>query len=215
MGDELYAVAPHCWRMVLCSHGGSPIGAATNDTTTVRPRTNRVYCNERSQSTEMGKHRMLHTLHVLAAISFIWIVGIFLLRDTSFGVGETFIASFATISFVSTLGGELGFAVGILALVVAASRRQIAWCALFALLLVLLHVLPVLIFRALIISRILVYPNFLDLYAAPSGVFGRYWWTVLLPALIPGAAFIYAGKVLAAAQSGPAVADLTRTSLRS
>src|SRR5258708_31441869 len=133
--------------MVLCSHGGSPIGAATNDTTTVRPRTNRVYCNERSQSTEMGKHRMLHALHVLAAISFIWIVGIFLLLDTSFGVGETFIASCATISFVSTLGGELGFAVGLLALVVAAFRPHIACCALFVLLLSLPHFLSLFSFR--------------------------------------------------------------------
>jgi hypothetical protein len=140
-------------------------------------------------------------------------VGLFLPFFTPFSLGVPFHALFTTLSLLSTLGGELGFAVGILALVVAASRRQIAWCALFALFLVLLQVLPALVFQAMFISRAFVFPNFLDLVAAPPGVLGSFRWVVLLPALLPGAAFIYAAKVVAAEEGGPTVADLTRTPL--
>lgn len=158
---------------------------------------------------------MLRMLRVLAAISFVWMVGFFLLRFAPVGLGVPFNRRYETISFLSTLGGELAFAVGILALAVAMSRRQIAWSALFASLLVLLQILPPLILYARTIAQNFAYPNFLDLFAAPPGVFGRYSWAALLPALIPGVAFIYAAKVLAAEQSDRVFADVTRTPLRS
>jgi hypothetical protein len=44
-------------------------------------------------------------------------VGLFLLRFTPLGSGVRFMVPPVTISFLSTLSGELGFAVGILALV--------------------------------------------------------------------------------------------------
>jgi len=157
---------------------------------------------------------MLRRLRVLAAISFVWMVGLFQLRFTPLGSGVYFMVPFATISFLSTLGAELSFAVGILAVVVAASRRQIAWCVLFALLLALLHVLPVLIFRELTVFRTVAYPNFLDLYAAPPEVFGANAWLILLPALIPGKAFIYARMVQDGEDRGPELADVTRAPLR-
>jgi hypothetical protein len=144
---------------------------------------------------------MLRTLRVLAAISFIWMGGLFLSRVTDLGGG----AAFAAISWLSGLGGELGFAVGILALVVTASRRQIAWCVLFALLLALLHVPPLLLFRP---SP--VYPDFLALFTAPMVLFGRYTWVVLLLALIPALAFIYTLRVRAgrlAPRAPPAVEE--------
>jgi hypothetical protein len=152
---------------------------------------------------------MLRTLRMLAAISFVWMVGFFLLRVTIIASGVRFMVPFATFSLLSTLCGELGFAVGILALVATVSRRQIAWCVLFALLLALLHVLPLLIFRP---SPS--YPDFLALFEAPPVIFGRYIWVVLLPALIPGLAFIYARMVQEVRRVAPEFADVTRAPLR-
>jgi hypothetical protein len=150
---------------------------------------------------------MLRTLRVLAVVGFAWMVGLFLQRVTGVGGGKPFMAPFTPISFLSTLGGELSFAVGILALMVTASRRQIAWCGLFALLVALLHVLPVLFFQSLLKFPNSVYPDFLSLFAVPLGPRA---WVVLLPALIPGVAFIYTLMV----QDGrPMVAVATRPPL--
>ena len=85
-----------------------------------------------------------------------------------------------------------------MALVATASRRHIAWCALFALLLALLHVLPLLIFRTP------PYPNFLALYEAPLELFGRNTWVILLPALIPAVTWVY---TLFAEDRRPVVAE--------
>lgn len=125
---------------------------------------------------------MLRMLRLLAAISCGWMVGVFLLRLIG---GEAILGSFASVRLLSTLGGELGFVVGILALVVTASRREFAWFTLFALLVALLHVLPLLIFQTP------PYPTFLALFEAPPELLGSRTWVLLLPALLPGAAFIY------------------------
>ena len=125
---------------------------------------------------------MLRTLRILAAISFIWMVGSFLLAVTE-GSGYPFTSSRATYFLVASLRGELAFTVGILALVATASRRHVAWFALFALLVTLLHVLPQVIFQPPV--------NFLALFEAPPELAGQYAWVFLLPALIPGVAFVY------------------------
>jgi hypothetical protein len=91
--------------------------------------------------------------------------------------------SFATYTLAATLRGALCFAVGVLALVVTAIRRQILWFALFALLLVLLHMVTLLVFRPP--------ANTLGLFSAPLELLGQHAWITLTPALIPGAAFIY------------------------
>jgi hypothetical protein len=142
---------------------------------------------------------MMRTLRLLAAISFIWMVGSFVLAVTD-GSRYPFTSSFAIYAFVASLCGELVFAVGLLALVATASRRHVGWCALFALLLALLHVLPLLIFRTP------PYPNFLALFAAPLELFGRNAWVDLLPALIPGMTLIY---TLIAEDGRPVVAEET------
>ena len=91
---------------------------------------------------------------------------------------------------------------GVVALVATASRRHFAWCALFALLLVLLHVLPTFIFWTP------PYPDFLAIFAAPMELFGQKAWVILLPALIPGTAYAYA---LIAGDSRPAVTEEEET----
>jgi hypothetical protein len=144
---------------------------------------------------------MLRTLRILAAISFIWLVGSFLLAVTE-GSGYPFISSHATYFLVASLCGELVLIVGILALVATASRRRVAWFALFALLVTLLHVLPQIIFQPPV--------NFLALFEAPPELAGQYAWILLLPALIPGMAFVY---TLIARDDYHAVAKETRPSL--
>ena len=144
---------------------------------------------------------MLRTLRILAPISFVWMVGIFLIRVTSIGSGGP-IAVLpplppVIVGLLSTLGGELGFAVGVVALVAAVSHRQLAWGALFALLLVLLHVLPMFMYRTP------AFPDPLALFAAPLAIFGQKTWVILLPALIPAVVFAYA---LIAEDARPAVA---------
>jgi hypothetical protein len=144
---------------------------------------------------------MMRTLRLLAAISFISIVGSFVLAVAD-GARYPFTSSIAIYGFVASLGGELVFAVGLLALVATASRRHVAWFALFALLLALLHVLPLLIFRTP------PYPNFLALFAAPLELFGRNAWVILLPALIPGMTFVYTlvaedGRLVVAKETRP------------
>lgn len=129
---------------------------------------------------------MIRTLRILAAISFVWIVGFFLLTETGIR-GRLFAGPFAIYSFVSSLGGELGFAVGILALATTAMRRQFGWFALFALLLVLLNLLPLLVFQT---SMGFPYPNFLSIFELPRGN-GPLAWIVVLPALLPGSACVY------------------------
>jgi len=143
---------------------------------------------------------MVRTLRLLAAISFIWIVGSFVLAVTD-GARYPFTSSIAIYGFVASLGGELVFAVGLLALVATASRRHVAWFALFALLLALLHVLPQFIFQPPV--------SFLALFGAPLEVAGQYAWVFLLPALIPGVAFVY---TLIAQDGCHAVAKETRPS---
>jgi hypothetical protein len=144
---------------------------------------------------------MLRTLRILAAISFIWMVGSFLLAVTE-GTRYPFTSSRATYAFVASLCGELAFTVGILALVATASRQHAAWFALFALLVTLLHVLPQFIFQPPV--------SFLALFEAPLELAGQYAWVFLLPALIPGVAFVY---TLIAQDGRHAVAKETRPSL--
>jgi hypothetical protein len=123
------------------------------------------------------------TLRLFAAISFVWIVGFFLLIVTGGTGGEPFGLSFGAARFAASLGGELVLAVGILALVATASHRQFVWFALFALLLGLLHVLTLIIFQP--------FADVLTLFEVPMGLLGRFAWVVLLPALIPGTALAY------------------------
>jgi hypothetical protein len=146
---------------------------------------------------------MLRTLRILAALSFVWIVGSFVLAITA-GSRYPFTSSFVTYAFVASLCGELAFAVGIVALVVTASRQHIAWFALFALLVALLHVLPQFLFQPPV--------SFLALFAAPLELFGRHAWVVLLPALIPGMTVVY---TLIAEGGRPVVAAATPPSLTS
>jgi hypothetical protein len=89
------------------------------------------------------------------------------------------------------------------ALVIAASRRQNAWLALFALLLVLLNALPFFIFESPVPA------GFLAIYDLPIRVMGRGAWIVLLPALIPGTAFVYTLITLLGEHGRPVVAKET------
>jgi hypothetical protein len=160
---------------------------------------NSVYCDEQTAD---GKDTqlMLRTLRILAAISFIWMVGSFLLAVTE-GARYPFTSSRATYFLVASLCGELVFTVGILALVATASRRRVGWFALFALLVTLLHVLPQVIFQPPV--------SFLALFEFPPELAGQYAWVFLLPALIPGMAFVY---TLIARNNHHAVAKETRPS---
>lgn len=145
---------------------------------------------------------MIRTLRVLAAISFVWSAGFVLLElNNPFGASPI---TYGSLSYAAMLGGELAFAVSILALVATASRRQADWFALFAALLALLHVVPLFLFRGP--------ASFLTLSVMPPFAIGQVGWLVLLPALTPAAAFIYtlvAGRqqVSAAAEQQAAADD--------
>jgi hypothetical protein len=129
---------------------------------------------------------MTRALRLLAAIGFIWIVGLFVLRLTGVVRGEPFTSSFAAYRLMMTMRGALCIAVGILALVLAAIRRQFLWIALFTVLLALLPIVALLILQ----PPVSAFSLFFVLFSAPE-LFGRYAWMTLTPALIPGAAFIY------------------------
>lgn len=144
---------------------------------------------------------MIRTLRLLAVISFVWIAGRFLLMATDTAGYVPFGMSFVTNRFVESLGGELAFAAGILALVATARRRHIAGFALFALLLVLLNVLPFFIFRPSV--------DFLALFEAPLELAGQGAWVFLLPALIPGIAFGYTLITIHSEGDHPVVAKAT------
>lgn len=126
---------------------------------------------------------MTRMLRLLAAVSFISIVGLFILVIR----GEHFVSSFIAYMLVATARGALCIAVGILARVLAVIRRQILWGALFALLLALLPMVSLLTLQ----PPVSAFALFFLLFSAPVELFGHYAWIALTPALIPGVAFIY------------------------
>src|SRR5260221_6037685 len=119
----------------------------------------------------------MRTLCTLAALSVVWIVGYFLLTVTGAFSGAPFLLPWAVYTEVAPLGAELGFVVGILALMATASRRHVAWLALVALLVALLHLLPLVIFKTP--------ATFLTVFQVPVVLFAQGAWVVLLPALLP------------------------------
>jgi len=141
---------------------------------------------------------LMRTLRTLAALSVVWIVGYFLLTVTGALSGAPFLLPWAVYAEVAPLGAELGFVVGILALMATASRRHVAWFALFALLVALLHLLPLVIFKTP--------ATFLTVFQVPVVLFAQGAWVVLLPALLPGIAYVY---TLIVADGTPLVASVT------